>query len=231
MNVESLKGQYRGSRVFIVGNGASLLNTPLGSLDKEFTIATGRIAKIFEHTYWRPSFFVAVPYSEMDEWYFEAIKQARITSFVWDQLEFALRDRMYEIWRNSSICYVNFTDTNGLYRESKADTSLWSNDASEFVSCYGTLTFAAAQLAVYLGFDPIYFVGCDRDNRPFVPDYYTDVEQRFIQDHDPTPAIIAAHRIVKDVVLDLGVDVYDATVEKSMNIYPQVEISGLLSDK
>ena len=44
----SLKGKYKGERVFIIGNGPSLNKTPLDKLDGEFTFAMNRFYLMYD---------------------------------------------------------------------------------------------------------------------------------------------------------------------------------------
>ncbi|MGH7214847.1 MAG: hypothetical protein ACREIT_08790, partial [Tepidisphaeraceae bacterium] len=58
LKVSDFHNRHCGRRAFLVGNGPSLIRTPLDLLAGEYTFAMNRIALIYEKTIWRPSFFV-----------------------------------------------------------------------------------------------------------------------------------------------------------------------------
>ncbi len=57
-SLSSFRDKYKGKRVFVIGNGPSLRDTPLNLLRNEYTFAMNRIALTYKTTKWRPSFFL-----------------------------------------------------------------------------------------------------------------------------------------------------------------------------
>jgi hypothetical protein len=174
-DLRHLRNQYEGERVFLIGNGPSLSETPLHLLSDEYTIGMNKINSIYGETSWRPSFYV-VSWSERkikremnthsDEFVKENIK-LDIPCFLYEGNEerYGTKENIHYFDKHS----WNVHHENKLYHaegtevdEWNAETceQFWSYDVDEVVYIYHIM-YAAAQIAVYLGFDELYFVGCD----------------------------------------------------------------------
>lgn len=226
MNLSYLKDQYQGKRAFLIGNGKSLNNTPMGSLTQEHTFATNRISKIFDQTFWRPSFYIMTATS-MDEWSYESMRETQIANFVWDDHKFRLYDQANDVSRQDNVLYINCSEIDHCDPKD-AITDFFSWDIEERISKFGTSLFAAAQIAVYMGFNPIYFVGCDLGDKHFVKDYRTDAEKEKRSEHSLDywdAGIIAAHRLMDKMS---NVKFYNATVGGDLDIHERVDILDLL---
>lgn len=168
-NVCDLKNQYEGERIFILGNGPSISETPLAKFESEYTLAFNNIGEIYSDTEWRPSFYYNF--------------QGPNNRFAPDDLDIVL-----ENVRNDSICFLSprwsdvieqgknvyYLRKWGLHhtpfhemtrqdiKEYRIDylMNFWSDHISNFVYQYHSM-YGGIQVAAYLGFDEIYFVGCD----------------------------------------------------------------------
>lgn len=56
MGIESVRRNYEVERLFIIGNGPSLNETPLDQLADEYTFAVNRIDKIYYEESYLPHF-------------------------------------------------------------------------------------------------------------------------------------------------------------------------------
>ncbi len=54
------------SRIFLIGNGASLKNTNMDLLIGQDSMAVNKIHKFYPFTQWRPTHYVKVDYSTFD---------------------------------------------------------------------------------------------------------------------------------------------------------------------
>ncbi len=139
-----------------MGNGPSLRFRDLDQLSDRsdvVTIASNRIDFAFSETDWRPDYFsVADP-------------------LVWSKYESIVRDLYPKILTPVSIDrsvdssgkriayrHIDVVPTHQTEREREW---YFSNDVSQGVFCGGTVTFENIQLAVHLGLNPIYLIGCD----------------------------------------------------------------------
>ena len=55
---ESYENKFKGKRVFLIGNGPSLNETPMHLLENEFTMCFNRFYLMQERLNWHPSFYM-----------------------------------------------------------------------------------------------------------------------------------------------------------------------------
>jgi hypothetical protein len=229
-----LKGRFTGKRAFIIGNGPSLAQLDLDQLIGEYTFATGRIAMIFPETNWRPTYYVAFATSVNDYRGFpeyvrdayEAMKSANMT--------FAYQDCMYNsvfhIARNTTV-FLDASESEHFEIE-EVGPEVWSDDIFKRVSKFGTSLFAAAQIAAYMGFNPIYFIGCDLGDGHFTSEYIPKYYEKYCTSQERVkPAIIRSHEIAKINGERLGVEFYNATLGGGLDVYPRVDYKSLFESE
>jgi len=163
MNIRNFRNKHEGERVFIIGNGPSLRDTDLNKLKNEYTIAMNRIDLIFPLVEWRPSYFVYVratsPNTERLKSY-KTTLDLGIPSFISeDNCEyFPTKQNIMYLKRDDSVrpdkCY-EFDSAADIVGE------CWSCDIEKVVYRPDSSMYVAAQIASYMGFDKMYFVGCD----------------------------------------------------------------------
>lgn len=141
----SLKNIHQGKRGFIIGNGPSLKMDDLDQLTGEITIASNKIYLAFEKTNWRPNYYTTADI------------------ILWDKIK-------HEVSKYFEYIHIpNYLEKdsikNVIYWNSKlmGIKKRFSNDMS--ISTYSghTVTYENLQLAVHLGLNPIYLIGCDHN--------------------------------------------------------------------
>ena len=162
MEIAELQGTKSG-HAFLIGNGDSLNAAPFHKLKDEHTFAVNRIADIFKRTEWRPTYYVAVSSSVLDakfvDWrddVMSAIQSAEIT-FMCNHLYDRMRDTLP---LDINIVPVECQHT-AHYEPDAVSVDFWYNDLTKGVSKYGASLFAAAQIAVWMGFTELIFIGMD----------------------------------------------------------------------
>jgi hypothetical protein len=126
----------------------------------------------------------------------------------------------------------------------------FSPNSEKYVRTSSTVTIAALQLAVYLGFNPIYLIGCDTDYRRIGKittkkdgsnDYHFIGENNDDFDHfrtdyfgkgkafnPPSPEKMIDNYVQAKKVCDaLGVEVYNATIGGKLEVFPRVKFESL----
>jgi hypothetical protein len=162
------KDAHAGERVFIVGNGPSLEKTPFSLLEDEYSIAMNRIGPLLNSTNWQPSYYLQVnipPFSERRVERIVDFNSRGIPSFIHHMAKTELNSKL----NNEDICeYLNIEYKSGpkprdyiTNAENKQYDSFWSSDISERAYLWSTSLYTATQIAGYMGFDEIYFIGCD----------------------------------------------------------------------
>jgi len=147
--LDRLRGKYSGQRGFVIGNGPSLSISDLDRLQGEISIASNRIYLAFDQTKWRPTFYINISdlqipkyKTEIEQYFSRVYAPERVAPLL-------------GYWR----CRA--------YRQLKPISAgpesevLFSDNLSH--GAYGgfTVTFEALQLAVHIGLNPIYLIGCD----------------------------------------------------------------------
>ena len=244
--LRALHDAYRGQRCFIMGNGPSLNKMDLELLKHEYVWGANKVYLLFDRISWRPPFYVAmdrrvVPDISRD------IKtlahQLPNTRFFFPSLF-----RENRVLESRSNIYW--------YRELQLDTSdipfaTFSIDASKGVSSARTVTIASLQLAVWLGFSPIYLIGCDttyvvpptvqfedNDSHKLVSTQNDDLnhfDNRYFgigsKWHDPrVDKMILHYSWAKQVCDSIGVEIYNATVGGALEVFPRADYNNLFEE-
>lgn len=241
--LQGFRNKYVGKRCFIVGNGPSLNETDLDLLKDEYTWATNKIYLMFPKVDWRPTFYVGVDTRVIPDIQDEIsmlTHELPQTSFFFP-LRFRESDTISS--RQNVFWYTEYGR-----REIKEPDRRFTTDAVAWVAAVHTVTIAAMQLAVFMGFNPIYLVGCDTsysipqsaltdgrngrhlvstlddDPNHFDPGYFGKNSKW----HDPRVDMMLMHYEESKQVCDaLGVEVYNATVGGNLEVFPRIEYSSL----
>jgi hypothetical protein len=163
MAFEEYNGVHEGERLFILGNGPSLGRTPLHLLNDKYTLAMNKIDKIFPETEWRPTYYLNVvtnpEFSRLD-----TMRDLGIMCFFRDGYHTEMNRRHGD---DHNVEFLDVTELNS--SEVQVDTAatqneidhVWSDDISDTVYRQHSSIYTAAQVAYYMGFDELCFLGCD----------------------------------------------------------------------
>ena len=224
-------------RAWIIGNGPSLIDTPLNLLKDEVSFACNRIHLIFDKTDWRPSYIVRgdVGGLKKSEEY-DLAEELKL------QYNLGIPMRLHIGYKGLKNCY-------GLARwfPKKYDEVFFpvcSHEGKHYGEpgcatswhlpsiCTGASTVhIAMQLAVNYGYGPLYLVGCDAGFGKgrydhFDPRYYDrrGVVSSAMRNRDT----IAAHEVAKK---SCPVEIYNCTLGGELNMYPRMSIEEVLDGK
>lgn len=145
---KNLKDIHKGQRGFVIGNGPSLQMKDLDRLKEEVTIASNKIYLAFKLTEWRPTYFTVC-----DDLVWEKIKN-EVHEFI-PLVHAASRVPRAPSTLRNKLQYWEFLSNNPEL------TNNFSSDLSKGAFGGGTVTFENLQIAVHLGLNPIYIIGCD----------------------------------------------------------------------
>lgn len=155
--IKEYHNRHIGKRCFIIATGPSLTISDMELLKDEITFGMNSIPKIFSQTSWRPTYY-GIQDRQVYEKMEESILKNYIDSdnvFVADQLA-----RYYDLPAN----FIQFP-YNGNYHiyESKYEeySAKFSDNAYEVVYDGYSITYSLIEIAVYMGFNEIYLLGCD----------------------------------------------------------------------
>lgn len=219
---------YSDRQCFLVGNGPSLNDTPLDFLEHHYSFGMNQINLIYDQTVWRPTFYTAITargWHWSDDW----------RQNIWENV--MIHNLVSFVSRDIPLRGINVYPLNMRY---KADfngrhTRLFSTNCAKTVGHLGTTMYSAFQIAVWMGFNPIFFVGCDLGYKAengesrghFRDDYWGDRGKRQPMTEEMCERInrntLLAHEAAKAYADANNIKVYNATVGGELEIWPRMD--------
>ena len=224
--LEDYKDIWKGRPVVVVGNGPSLKNTPLDDFIPFKSIGMNKINLIFDQTSWRPSVITCVNRHVVSQ-NRNFFSNTLIPTFVAWQSRFFLKKP-----KSPNVNY--FFNSDKVY---------FSKNFHEVAGAGATVTFTALQLAYYTGADPVILVGVDHsfnaegaphetqirkgdDPNYFHPDYFANGVKWNLPDLETSEI---AYKLADEAFKKDGRQIFDATVNGKLNIFPKIKIDEALS--
>lgn len=232
----SLRNSCTGRRCFFIGNGPSLTAADLTTLHKnnEITFAFNRIYNIFDQTEWRPTYYIS-----QDEKMLAGCIDI-VNSCGLNEKLIPIQLKWYHNLEVSGATYFNIAHQDA---ENPLDFR-FSDDIAREIYNSSTCMYTAAQIAAYMGFTEIYFIGVDHhfqisqnnkgeivvDNT--VKDYFTD---KYNEDKDKlyipnTEKSTLTYIAMKHHCDRRGIKVYNATRGGKLEVFPRVDFDALFSN-
>jgi len=218
-------------RHWVIGNGKSLLDTPLHLLKNEVTWGMNRINLFYDKTDWRPTNYLMVDYNQQNprNYWKDSIRAHWNTpKWLWDGFRsghklFSELDPIGEVPKTTWIERCN------KHHYYMADNHMKRAESWHFptlctaFSGIGTVL----QLAVLNGATEIYLLGCDLyeadyRNNFFTPNYTDDQRPRDILDNTNMTHV---HRVAKR---SSPVPIYNCTVGGKLEVYERKDIYEVL---
>lgn len=221
--IKEFKGLAEGKTVLIVGNGPSLKKTPLEQFDC-FSIGMNKINLLFESSNWRPNVIICNNGLVM--------KQNK-NFFESTNISILLGIKAFILGiKSKNIFYFN-----------ESPKPEFSSKFQNYSGTAGTVTFTALQFAYYLGAKKIIIVGVDHsfkgyDNKnvPIIEKFKGDDDNHFHPDYFKgqkwgTPNLglsEVGYSKAYEFLKKNGVEVFDATVDGKLDIFPKISINEAL---
>ena len=219
------------SRIFLVGNGASLKRTNLDLLIGHDSMSVNKIHKIYNRTDWRPTHYVKVDFSAFDP---EGWKEEILTHvtngekcLLWD----AFRAGAYPNDGNYQFIHDGIGDFENV-RYIPRCRHHYERKATWHPICTGLNSIVTMAIwAVELGYEEIILVGCDgkfTDPKEdhFIEDYNKNVDPDYVNRNNTN--VQAAHKIIAE---SCPVLIYDATVNGYLTNYPKVILEDVTATR
>ena len=161
MDIKDLRNSHNG-RIFLIGNGPSLEDTPLHLMKDEYTFGVNGIPEIFNQTDWRPSFYAAVD-ERVEKEYCEKASDLNIPCFFPHYFNHGLEGQNIITLRSHYLVDVNDNvEKLGIEFEKIDDyQSVFSKNIGEVTYVYNSVMYYIIQIANYMGFNEMYLVGND----------------------------------------------------------------------
>lgn len=220
--LEKFKNIHAGKRCFIIGNGPSLRMEDLDTLSDHHEISFGvnKIYYAFEKATWRPDYYVLCDKHVIDTALQDVAKIAmQSTKFIRRQDD-----------TNSVVKELGFYEFNSLLQNpEKPQVSI---DIADGVYNGFTVVFDALQIAAYMGFQDIYFLGVDMTSNMKAD----DVRFHFYGGRDLHMSPIAnastasarnCLKVAHDLLEPRGIHLYNATRGGELEELPRVDFDSL----
>jgi hypothetical protein len=146
----NLHNKYKGKRVFLIGNGPSLNQTPLYLLKDEYTMTFNHFDLMLERLNWNPDFYMLVDavVAQDSKKEIELMVSKSKYSFFPDYHKTEHVDFSKFVPESEKVCYMVPVP--------------WSFSTKlPFIGSRGSVIFEGFQVLAYLGFSEIYFLGVD----------------------------------------------------------------------
>lgn len=213
----------------MIGNGPSLKMMDLDLLKPEVTFATNRIYRAYKDGGWRPTYYV-----RMESTHENRVADAHDLTQIRHPCTMYLHKGLKRVvpWDlldpTTKVEFFHTCQHGWPYHDDK-EAPDWHLDKGIHSICnFGTSVHAAMQIAVVLGYDPIYLLGCDLGfiqggENHFVPGYSDGFILRPAEDvnRDAYSAHKAAARCSP-------VPIYNATKGGYLDMYPRVRMEDVL---
>lgn len=213
-NLLLLKNRHIGQRVVLICNGPSLNNMDLSFLKNEICIGLNKIYLGFSRFHFYPQYYVAVNQKVLEQ-SAEQIKALTSIKF--------LSARCGDLFRNDALTHI--IDT------SRPPQRFCEDIISGMEEGY-TVTYAALQVAFYLGFKEVVIIGMDHrfeysgkpneakflsgnDNNHFCSSYFSNKNW----DNPDLANSEISYNIAKDRYENSGRRITDATVDGACTVF------------
>lgn len=224
--LRSFRNIHQGGRCFIIANGPSLAQTDLGLLKDEITFGMNRIYLNFDSMGYPTRYYLAINELVLDQFAPE-IAPLNMPKF----LNWNSRDRLDR--EDDGTHYLRLKL--GLY-----DTFV--SDITEPLCSGGTVTFAALQVAFYMGFQEVVLVGLDHrfaatgapnevqvrveanDKNHFHPNYFPAGSRWQLPDLRRSELAYALARLAYEAD---GRVILDATVDGACTVFEKADLSAV----
>ncbi len=218
-----LKDRHRGQRCFIIGNGPSLNQMDLTRLKGQNTIGMNRIYLLFPKVGFETTYYACVNPLVVEQ-FGPDIEKLPMTKFIG--------------WHGRQ--WMDFTPSTILLAPTSR-TPLFSEAPTHVLWEGATVTYAAMQVAYYLGFEEVILIGVDHNfvdkGRPhqevvtevhdanhFDPNYFGKGYRWNLPDLETSEI---AYRMAKQHYEANGRRILDATVGGKLTVFPKVDYDTL----
>ena len=226
-------------RAFVVGLGLSLQKTNLDLLENEITFGCNRVLPLYKTTKMRLKHYVRSEGMELlnvpnpSIWADDVLYHLEEpNTYTWVNPYF--RDNLSKInkssdWHNKKPGMITWIGACAHYlRHYDKDDCPASWHLPNFCS-FGSSVTVAIQIAVSLGYGPIYLVGCDLgyvDGKPshYTPEYEKGYEDMLRPARYANMDTLMGHIIAKR---SSPVPIYNATIGGNLEVYERVNYEGL----
>lgn len=242
--IKSLHNKHLGQRCFIIGNGPSLKTDDLEKIKNEISFASNRIYHIFEHTNWRPNYYISIDLNALISEFNKIKNCGNFPKFINYKIA-GLCDK--EKKKSDNLWYIYMQGKFNIDIYKRMSNKLSDNISKHFTKLH-TVTASAIEMAVYMGFNEIYLLGVDNNyakkidkdgkiyDDPSVKSSYFDGmkkitgvkgEENSVQNVD---AMNYSYELCKKFADEKGIKICNATRGGKLEVFERVDFDSLFSN-
>ncbi len=219
-----LKDVHKDRALLVVGNGPSLRETPLESFDGVPSIGMNKINLLFDRTTWRPNYILCT------------------NNLVAKQNQTFFANTDIPVWLSwKTWVFLSWQARRSVEFFLSLPNSGFSRDFSRGLGSAGTVTYAALQLAYYVGADPVIILGVDHncsigrtsrsndivrmtgeDVNHFHPHYFAKGQYWGIPNLELSEV---GYRAAQDAFDADGRRILDATIGGKLKVFPKISLN------
>ena len=216
---------HQGEDCFLIGNGPSLNKMDLRLLNDYYTIGLNKIFLLFERTGLKIDYHVCVNRFVIEQCSQDFLKM-NCPSFI------SYKNRTDVLEKNEKVYFLGDIHSKWKFFE----------DIGTGISQGSTVTYAALQIAYYMGFKRVFLIGVDHnfvqkgtphkietmkgdDNNHFDPNYFKGMKWQL----PDLAGSEKAYRLAKKHFEQNNRQISDATVDGKLNIFPKMKFEEALS--
>ena len=229
--LKNFKDIYIGKRCFIICTGPSLTIDDLEKLSKEYTFSMNSIVNIYNKTSFRPKFYLIQDgkvEKKLRNKLINCHNSEYKTMFVGignvygNGISISKRTatRYYPkaYYYNNDFAYHCYD----MYYHDFARVE-YSMDCSIEIKDGFTVTYAALELAIYMGFKKIYLLGCDSNRSGHI-----DSESNPSLKMQTLDRNIQAYTYIKDKIKGKNIKIYNATRGGMLEVFERVDLDDIV---
>lgn len=221
--IKKFKNIHKGERCFIIGNGPSLTPEDLDLIRNEYSFSCNRIYKILNKTKWRPYYFVADDGGIVSSDYKNIINEINCKAkFIGVEFD----KKIINFYINSDVIILK----EKTILENKIPK--WNLNIEEYICAGHTVTFPMVQLAIYMGFKEIYFIGQDcsymatLENGRIAKNHFYESNHRLSQ--ADAKSLFYAFEAINNMAKENNVKVFNATRGGKLETFPRVKLEDII---
>ena len=236
--VASYKDTQAGNKCFIIGTGSSLCMRDLNLLkaNKCLCIGTNKIFLAFAQTKWRPDYYIATDIRTIQQYKKEIFEVQVSHKFITYQRVIHVRgqeplsQRHLTFWDteySKGAIKIRINDYYNLH-----DEQFFSTDLCDCIHDGASVTYAAMQLAAYMGVHEIYLLGVDFDmtgnttkgENHFTNKYFKENEHFIIPNQD---RVFRSYQKAEKHSHENGFRIFNATRGGKLEVFERVDFDSL----
>ncbi len=213
-DIEAFRNKHYSERCFIVATGPSLKQEDLKILSKNNEICFG-VNRVFyvDEKIWKPQYYVFLDRLGMKEYWDDIAAYDVDNKFIGDSY-----------WKN--VAYKGEMHViHAVTGHSFKIPPKFSENLERKVYTYATVTYAAIQIAVYMGFSTIYLLGvdCNYSNKR---NYFFQEEKRDIYNHYED-RMLMAYEIAENYAKSHNIKIINASRGGNLEVFDRIDFDKI----